>query len=574
MHYWNPFNQKRKSDEDLSKPDVLERWKRRFKNTELKRKKEERNWARYASIMDDNLWHDQSLSDGSEPSQVNELKACIMSILPYIMLEPPVIDIRAYNETDVQLAAIYENVAKYVDRQYDLFTEFMYACYDALLYGNGIFKLGYWDDVLIDKPLWGSGTTQAFGATKAAYAKQTPLIEIFPDFHARRWSEQRFLIHQIPMHIDDILDNPAYNRKSARKLSPTYSADEVFDFESAPNIDVEHEYVKIQEVHDFRLGRVGIMAEGLDEWLYFDAEPYNIVPYENLTFWPRPKSVWGDSLTQSIEKHIKELSEMTTYMSRTVAKEALLKVLYNPAMIGENLARLEDKSDSFVPVLGDDLAKALHVVDYGTAQSQYAFHMGIAQLEERIRGISGVTAQQRGSHEAGVETAVEANMLQSASDVRNTMRQRMFSRFASRSISKLLYVITLEYPAERIAEMAGLDSSWAWMIRAAGPFDATKFNVDYGMTAVNARQERLQKLVMFKNLVGDYLNPVVLAKMAADILDFDFVDEMMVYQALGMGGAQGSSNTQVQNSAEAVAGTRVDGGSPQPMEVLQGLGNQ
>jgi len=376
------------------------------------------------------------------------------------------------------------------------------------------------------------------------------------------------------MHIDDILDNPAYKKKASRKLSPTYSADEVFDFESSPNIDVEHEYVKIQEVHDFRLGRVGIMAEGLNEWLYYDDEPYNIVPYENLTFWPRPKSVWGDSLTQSIEKHVKELSETMTYMNRTVAKEALLKVLYNPAMIGENLARMEDKSDSFIPVLGDDLSKALHVVDYGTAQSQYAFHMSLTQIREMIRSVSGVTAQQRGWHEEGVETAVEANMLQSAADVRNTMRQRMFSRFASRSISKLLYIITLEYPAERIAEMAGLDSSWAWMIRAAGTFDATKFNVDYGMTAVNARQERLQKLVMFKNLVGDYLNPVVIAKMAADILDFDFVDEMMVYQALGMNGTQGSSSTPVQNAAGAVAGTRVDGGSPQPLDVLQGLGGQ
>ena len=561
----------------------LEKWQARFKNCAQLRRNEALNWDRYDSIMDDNLWRSGTMRDSNkEPSQVNELKVCIMAILPYIILEPPVIEIRSHSAAmhDLQMASIYEKVAEYIDSKYDLFTEFMYACYDALLYGNGIFKMGYWDDVLIDKPLWGSGLSEAFGTTRAAYAKQTPLTEIYPHYQARRWNEMRYLIHQIPMHIDDVLDNPAYNRTAARKLVPTYSAEQLYgSSESESNtissLDLDKEFVKIQEVHDFRRGKVMIMAEGLNQWLYNDAEPYNIVPFENLMFWPRPKSVWGDSLTQSIEKHIKELSETNEYASRTVAKEAMLKVLFNPAMIGEvPQKKLENISDEYVPVLTGQgpLSDAIHVVDYGTGQSQYAFHIRQVELQEYIRGISGVTAQQRGTHEEGVETAVEANMLQSASDVRNTMRQRMFAKFASRVISKLLYIVTLEYPPEKIAQMAGIDSSYAWTISAAGAFDATKFRVDYGMTAINSRQERFQKLMMFKNIVGEnFVNPASLAKMAADILDFDLSDEMMVYQALGQGQGPGSSSAPVQNAAQAVAGTRIEPSPAQGMEQFGGL---
>jgi hypothetical protein len=277
-------------------------------------------------------------------------------------------------------------------------------------------------------------------------------------------------------------------------------------------------------------------------------------------------------MTQSIEKHVKELSEVQTYMNRTVAKEAILHVLINSAMITpEAQQKLEDGKDGYVPVISDgDLSHAVHVLDYGTNSSQYSFQVARQELLETIRSISGVAASQRGWHEPGVETAEEARMLEAAGDVRNTMRKRAFSRFASRTISKLLYIITLEYPPERIAAMAGIGPEYAPLIAAAGPFDATKFVVDYGMTAANSRQERLQKLMIFKSMVGDYLNPAVLARMTADVLDFDFTDELMVYQALGMNSNQGTSNIPTGNAALGIARSRMAPSGQQQLS-MQGV---
>ena len=541
---------------DLSERDQLEYWSHKFENAKHFREPMDNKWKRWARMIDDEIW-----GNNDKIAQVNELKSVIFTILPFIILEPPVIEIRAYNIRDVEMAAIWERVATYVDRQYDQFSEFIWCVYSALLYGSGIAKLSYWDDILIERPTWGSGVTEPFGVNRAAYAVNNSITEIYPDVRAERWETQRYLIQTNFLHIDDVLDNQGYNKKAKSQVKPTYAAEKM-DF-SLPHVEQESEYVKVYEIHDFRNGKVMIMSDNNDKWLYNDVEPYGIVPYEHLAFMNRPKAVWGDSISQTIEGHVKAISENLQFMNDAVGKEGILKVLLK---LGEwqetDIAKLNTNKDEIIPIISDNLDNALKVVDYNTAKKDFIFEQSMNSLREIIRSVTGVTQQERGVHEAGVETKFEASMLKTASDVRNQMRKRMFSRFASRSISKLLYLISREYSGARIAQMAGLDEQWGYNIQT--PFDATKFEVDYGMTAANSRSERLQNLMLFKNLVGDYANPVILGKMAAEAMNFDFVSEMMVLGSIGAGG--GGVPAGAGGAAAGVINSRLSPNQSQPMQ--------
>jgi len=515
------------------------------------------------------MWKGSRMADSTEPVDANELKPCIFSILPQVISEPPVLEVRAYSMRDVRMAAIWERVGEFIDRVYEEFDEMMWSVYSALLYGNGIIKIGYWDDALIDKPIWGSGLTEAFGTRRSAYAQNMELTEVYPDFRARRWKDMRYVIHERPMHMDDILANPAYDKRAVKELTPTHSADKLFEFNLPLNSDIENEYVLIQEIHDLPFGQVKIMEPNCNKWLYHGEEPYKILPFENLMFFPRPKTVWGDSVSQIVEKHSKRLSEYFTYMDRAISREGLLKMFYTlGSMDDEDIRRLGDSSDAVIGVNAEDATRAVHRLDLGTASKEYSYIQGMEYIKSYLRGATGVTQQERGVHEGGVETALEASMLKAASEVRNVMRQRMFSKFASRVFSKLLYVVSQQYSPERIAQMAGLDPSFAYEIQAAGPFDATRFVVDYGMTALNSRNDRLQKLMILQQLAGPFLNPAVVVQMAVEALDFDFSDELLVYQALEQGQLPGGA---AQNVAGQVAQSRVaTGQQPAAFETIAG----
>ena len=179
------FNRKNRSNfvkpptTNKKETDEVEEWRAFFKLARRKRQSQELHWLRWAYIMDDNLWRGGKLPDSTTPLEVNELKSNILTILPALILEEPVVDVRTFDMGLVDAAFIWERVAENIDRQYDLFEEFMYTGYDALLYGNGVVKVGYWPDAMIGNQTWGVGFSRD---RRSAYAKNASLFEIFPDY--------------------------------------------------------------------------------------------------------------------------------------------------------------------------------------------------------------------------------------------------------------------------------------------------------------------------------------------------------------------------------------------------------
>jgi len=560
----------RKADNKLAKGDLYNRWQSRIKNAEFARYPYETNWARWMNMMDDNLWKGLNLPDGNKPADVNLLKSTLMSIIPHLILEPPEIEIRAYSPQFVDQAFFWEKVAEYLERNLDLYEEFLLCAYDGLLLGDGITKVGYWDDVMIGSQPWASGLTIPHGILRSAFTSYSSLFEIWPDYSVKRWRDIPFIIQQTWAHIDDVKSTPGYNKRLVNKLVPTASAEKIYQFETryvtkdgTQTIDNNDEYVLLQEIHDFRNGKMLVCANEMEGFLYEGPEPYSINPYQNLSFFPRPgNQVWGDSVSQSIEKHIKDYSEVQTYEMNRVQLEGLTKVLVKAGNLDDTgLKQLEASTGNQI-IQVPDIKDFVEVLDYGTSKTQYIFETSKNSLGEMIRLLSGVTQQEQGRHEAGVETKYEASMLKAASDVRNAMRKKMFSRFASAAVTKLLYVVSLEYPPAKLVEMAGLGQEYIYPVSQFGPFDASKFVVDYGMTALNSRKERIEKLMMLRQLVPEgFLNPVALANMSVDALGFNMAEELVIFNGIQQGGNAATQQQpqlvgDIQNSRVANPGTQ------------------
>ncbi|KKN55838.1 hypothetical protein LCGC14_0578290 [marine sediment metagenome] len=552
-------------------------WNSTFLKCKAKRSKQTAAWIRYSNYMDDDLWRGTLLPDGTEPMQVNELKSSIFSILPHILLEEPEINIRSYSPENAQAAMVWEAVAKYIDKQYDLFDELLRAAYDALLLGNGIFKFGFWDDALLNNPTYIGGPTESHNIERVAHASYTSLFTIYPDRGAKRWKEQRYLINVLPKFIGDLWQNDVYDKKVVKSLTPTLKDSEIYGYKPDVGTTEEPEFVSIVEVHDFYLNKLRIFALGQDKddasgWLFNDVQPYNVAVWDNLQFFPRPFTIWGDSVSQIVEKQQKSLSEVMTYMGRSMQREGIIKILYDLAKIGENdRAKLSSNEDAFIGITaaGGDLASALHVVDYKTAQKDFNFNVVMNKLQETIRIQTGVTQQEMGVHEPGVETKAEANMLKAASEVKNLLRRRMFSLFAERVVSRLLYIISVEYTPERICNMAGLNPQlYAPVVATFLPFNGRLFDVEYGNSAVNSRVERIDKLRVFTQLMAPYqqmINPAIWLRMVTQTLDFDYDVELLIYNMLGQGPEsqnQLNSIPGATNAGQNVLQSRVSQGNP------------
>lgn len=533
-----------KPDNKVDEKTLIERWLVRIERSQRARNPQEANWNRWAKIMDDDMWGGAVMTDGRVPEEVNELKSTIMSVLPAVILEPGVLEIRAYNVADIELAAIYERIGENLDKSLGLYKELMLNVYDAFLYGNGITKFGYWQDIMLDRPLWSGGLTGMFGDTMSAFAKHTSLLEVYPDYAAKDWDTQRYIIHEFIAHIDDIRENKEYNKKVVDKLTPGYSLrDRRMGLMSDDDrwIMEDSDYVLGYEIHDFVNRKIFMVVNGCDDdFLYEGPELYNISPFENLFFFPRPKGIWGDSISQAIERHVKSLSEAFTYMSDAVSKESVIKMIYNLAEVDpEQLKKLESPTSEWVGINSENVDGFARPLELGTSKTQYIMEVAINQLRETIRQASGVTQQERGGHERGVETKYEAQMLQGASEVRQQLRSEMFSQFCGRVFTKLLYIVSLEYPVQRLAKMAGLTDFYSYVLQGGVPFDSSRFQVRYGQTAANSRRDRMQKLSLFAQLAGPYMNPVTKMKLAADILDFDFTTEMVVLGDIAQASQQG-----------------------------------
>lgn len=518
----------------------------------------EKCWRRWYNILDDSLYAAAKNSDGSDAVEVNELASIIETIVPNIILNPGRIEISAIKQEDIYRAVIYEYIAKYILTHYNIKEQFIQAVVDTLALGDSLIKVGYWLLPLVQDAQWRTGLV---GVQSSAFALHTPLFEFYPDYHVKKWSLQRFFIHEVWKHIDELKDNDMFVKSQVNKLKPSQSEMELYDLATGTQ-NKKKEYIKLQEIHDLISGKMMIMAYegGSDSFLFNDLEEHPIVPFERLSFFPRPLNLWGTSISQRIERHLLSLSRMHSGLDAALRKLAVFKFLYDGTKWKSEMVKLlKTANDEVIPTIGPPTG-SYEVVDLGISQKQFVFDNAINLKLDTIRSTSGVTSQEQGIAQPGVDTAFEVNKLAGASDVKNKMRLSIFEAFATRVLEKLIYLVSVEYMPDRISAMVGFDEDVIRQLIV--PYDPSRYIVKYGDSAVSANQEKLQKLMILQQ-TGLPLNPIEYARQVVDALGLEWTDELII-QGLPMNNMRMS-----QSGGQRPQGVSTPGASPK-----QNIGGQ
>jgi len=500
----------------------------------------ENNWRRWYSIADDNLWGGARNTDGSSAIEVNELGSIIETIIPNIILHPGKVEIRAINEEDIYKAVIYEYLGKYILSHSDIKQQFLKCVYDTLVLGDSLVKIGYWNLPLVRDNQFKAGL--AGDTTSSAFALHLPLFEFLPDYHVNDWSLQRFYIHEVKKHIDEFIDNDTYDQKQVDKLKPSFTERDVYN-PTNNMLSSKKEYIQVQEIHNLVKGEMYVAAytNNAEGFLLQTQETYPFTPFEKLSFFPRPMSIWGTSVSQRIEKHLVELSRYHSGLSSIMRKIGVFKTMFDSTKIKPEVIKLlKTANDEALPIVGPP-AGAIETVDLGVSGRQFVFDQAINIKETTIRSMSGVTQQEMGVAETGVDTAFEVNTLKSASDIKNQMRLNTFEAFAKRVIEKLIYIVSVEYTPDRISQMTGIDSNVIEQL--IEPYNPGKYILEYGDSAANSNKERMNKLQwLLQSPLAGAINPSYALRLASDALGLEFSDEMILPGGL-IGGGQGQQQT-------------------------------
>ena len=508
-------------------------WREQYEFCVQSRQGIERRWRRWYNIVDDNIWAGRNNSDGSPAIEVNELGSIIETIIPNIILHPGKVEVRAIHQEDVYKAVIYEYIGKYLLSHYNIKEQFMKNVYDSLVLGDSLIKVGYWLLPLVHDAQWKAGLSST--TTESAFALHTPLFEFYPDYHVNDWSLQRFYIHQVYKHIDEFTDNSIYDQKQVSKLKPDATERDIFD-PSNDMLGSKKEYIKVQEVHNLVKAEMYVMAYnyGCDGFLMEGQETYPLVPFEHLSFFPRPMNIWGTSISQRIERHLIDLSRYHSGLNSVMRKLAVFKLLFDSTKIKHTMAELlKSANDSVIAITGPP-AGVIESVDLGISNKQFVFDQAINLKNTTIREMSGVPLQSMGIAQPGVDSAYEVATLQKEGDVKNKMRLNVFEDFAKRVIEKLIYIVSVEYTPDRIAKMTGVDVSLIEQLME--PYDPGRYLLEYGESAVGSSIERRNDLQwLWQSPLAQALNPVWSAQMAADVLGLEYTDTMILPGSM-MGG--------------------------------------
>jgi len=543
----------------MRKPTIKEEyqsWREIYEFCVQSRGGAERRWRRYYNIIDDNLWAGATNTDGSEAIEVNELGSIIETIIPNIILYPGKVEVRAIQEEDIGKAVIYEYIAKYILTHSNIKQQLMKCVYDTLVLGDSLIKVGYWLLPLVQDAQWRAGL--AGTTAESAFALHAPLFEFYPDYHVSDWSLQRFYIHEVWKHIDEFIDNDLYDQKQVEKLKPSAAERDIFD-PTNKTLSSKKEYIKVQEVHNLVKAEMMIMAYSYnaETFLMQGPEIYPLVPFEHLSFFPRPMNIWGTSISQRIEKHLISLSRYHSGLDSVLRKLAVFKTMFDSTKIKPDIIKLlKNAEDAILPVVGPPQG-VIETVDLGISGKQFVFDQAINIKETTIRSMSGVTRQEMGVAETGVDTAFEVNTLKKASDVKNQMRLTLFETFATRVLEKLMYIVSVEYMPDRIAKMTGIDQSI--IDELIEPYDPGRYLVEYGQTAANSNNERMNKLQwLMQSPLAQAINPAWALQIASDALGFEYTDNMILPGATLMGAKGGQQGGATQPQGVSTPGNRQD----------------
>lgn len=509
----------------LSRKEELGIWKDRIKKSIDYRKKFLSDWNYWEQIYDNNLWATNkfgsrtAIPNPSSPVQINELDTIVNTIIPRILYSYPIFDVEDMASGNTLAALVYEVFALKLYEVLDMYNTLREVVTDTLILGTGIHKTGMVFDVEMNEYRADSGIYNEM--PMSCYVQPRNFLW---DYRFDDWSQIRWMAEEIEKPLEEVRDSDLY--KGAGKLKGNVSSLEYLPQQFNQNYKREDDVVRLIEIHDLVKGKIYTIVLDHPEFLQYD-DDYGICIYDALEFTKtRPKRMFGKSISQDIEQHLVRLSLNNHWMDED-GKSAARRMYMVDNSIGKQAIQKIDSDEArvLVPIDGLMGMSGDPIREIRTSNNVFQWQTTLGMIERQIRQLAGSTAADRGIHEAGVETAVEAQMLQDSSETRNKDRGMLLSLYIQKIMSKMLMLSSAYMKPERIANLLGMPIQDAYMIE---PFDNMKLTVKYGSTAIESREMYKQKLIQVSQMFPDLVNRGGLMQKFMSALGFGLRDQDMM----------------------------------------------
>lgn len=282
-----------------------------------------------------------------------------------------------------------------------------------------------------------------------------------------------------------------YDRPGKRRRSEEYDAD--------------MGRYKVYEIHDLEHGRLMVYVDGAKKFARDEESGYKDVEgsvYSVLGF----DETIDDSFPLSIPGQIRSLTEAYNWMLSYQVNHAARGNRKYKAMPGAFKDEVEQEKwerggDMTLVTVQDMNSGPVPVEDAPIPQDVYAVK---GELKREISESIGVTSYQRGIREAGVNTAYEANVIQSSSDVKIQEKRDIVREFLRTIVRKLNQILQLYADVPTVTKIVGLQGD-RWVQWTSEDIRGEFFvDVDvYSSLPYSELEEKKQGMEMFSLAQAD-----------------------------------------------------------------------
>ena len=376
-------------------------------------------------------------------------------------------------------------------------------CLDAYLYGTGIGKLGYdseygYTSDTADSNIQDATLTQFNKGTGDKIEYNTTIIPGMPwmkrvnpkdilfAWDATDIDDCSWIANRIVRHIDDVKADVKLTNTEA--LKPNVK----FDNDKEVNIKTLKDYIEMWEIRDCKTGRMYILTEGSDKFLYNEVDVLQNkgLPYEVVTFNDIGDSIWGVPDCKILMPQQNEINEART-QAMLHRRLAIVKILAEAGSISpeQKLELLSDKPMAIVDVIGNpnSCIREFSVNIPGDLVNW------VESIRQDTREIIGLSRVQLGELEAGGrKTAYEVGQVAAASELRISERADAVSDFLKGVINKVNDIIFRLWQTDRTIGIIGNDNIKYWL-----NYKGTELQGDY-VIDVNVEEKRPDTVALRK----------------------------------------------------------------------------
>jgi hypothetical protein len=537
--------------------EELAQWHRELEIARHNQRKHLANWQYWEKVYNDQLWGGQELSSSQRRSsvsgkgympQLNELESLVLSILPDILFFSPVFEFTPIHSEWDWSAGVWELFASFIYDTKKIEDTLEEITVDTLNLGSGIHKSGY--EYEIGNPSYQLGDATAGDpeiSEAMVFSDWISPMDLLIDYRVKRWSDLRWIAHEFRVPVEEVKANKIYRNTNDLKGTENSIGDIVNSRLSGKEFGKKkNDSVKLIEIHDMENSKIITIADKHTKILRKD-DDYGIPLFDLLSFTPsRPKSPWGKSIAQSIEEHMIAIAKYLYYMDEHTKRGGVSRWVFDKNRVDRDVIEKMKSSGDFAMIGVDNLSGGSPIEEIKAAGISVDWFNLTNIRESMIRMLSGVSMQERGKHEPGVETAYEASKLAQASSKRNQHRIKKLDKFIASVIEKQLRIISDTWTSEQVLNAIGIPTEFAYRLL---PFDKIKINVKHGSTALQARDEELRKVTTLAGILGQagiQVNPEGFVKLVANALGLSYQQiQLLLQQAPQAGqaaGGQGQGN--------------------------------